>query len=151
MPPPKKKSIKKKSQRTHFLSVLTDRVHWPLYWMCERVVYLRVAFLHHIHTANVCEKFANCERIFFVWTQGGQRYEDKSTGNSKRHSFQCLSFCLPLMPLDNLYSVPIETSIIFSLSPPVDIWLRTLKHVANCSCLFVCWPLSFWILSPIYL
>ena len=55
-----------------FLSVLTDRVHWPsvivrvtpLYWMCERVVYLHVAFLHHIHAANVCEKCVNCERIF---------------------------------------------------------------------------------------
>ena len=28
-------------------------------------MYLRVAFLHHIHAANVCEKFVNCERIFF--------------------------------------------------------------------------------------
>ena len=27
-------------------------------------MYLRVAFLHHIHAANVCEKFVNCERIF---------------------------------------------------------------------------------------
>ena len=59
-----------KSQRTHFLSVLT--VHWPsamvrvtpLYWMCGRVVYLGVAFLHHIHAANVCEKFVNCESFF---------------------------------------------------------------------------------------
>ena len=47
-------------------------MHWPsaiirvtpLYWMCGRVVYLRVAFLHHIHATNVCEKFVNCERIF---------------------------------------------------------------------------------------
>ena len=68
----KKKKSCAKSQRTHFLSVLTDRVHWPsaivrvtpLYWMCRRVVYLRVAFLHHIHAANVCEKFVNCEQIF---------------------------------------------------------------------------------------
>ena len=42
--------------------VLTDRVHQPLatvrvallYWMCGRVVYLRVAFLRHI--ARVCEE-----------------------------------------------------------------------------------------------
>ena len=27
-------------------------------------MYLRVAFLNHIHAANVCEKFVNCERIF---------------------------------------------------------------------------------------
>ena len=27
--------------------------------MCGRVVYLCVAFLHHIHAANVCEKFVN--------------------------------------------------------------------------------------------
>ena len=59
-------------QRAHFLSVLTDRVHWPsaivrvtpFYWMCGRVVYLCFGFLHHIHAANVCEKFVNCERIF---------------------------------------------------------------------------------------
>ena len=27
-------------------------------------MYLRDVFLHHIHAANVCEKFVNCERIF---------------------------------------------------------------------------------------
>ena len=27
-------------------------------------MYLRVAFLHHIHAANVCEKFVNFEKIF---------------------------------------------------------------------------------------
>ena len=27
-------------------------------------MYLRVAFLHYIHAANVCEKFVNFERIF---------------------------------------------------------------------------------------
>ena len=54
----------------HFLSVLTDRVHQPLttvrvvplYQMCGRVAYLRVAVLPHI--AKVCEKFMNFERIF---------------------------------------------------------------------------------------
>ena len=59
-----------KSRRMHFLSVLTDRVHWPLaivrvtplYRMCERVAYLHVAFLLRI--AKVCEKFVNSERIF---------------------------------------------------------------------------------------
>ena len=72
----KRKEKSAKSQRTHFLSVLTDRVHWPsaivrvmpLYWMCKRVVYLHVAFLHHIHAANVCGKFVNCERIFCMNT-----------------------------------------------------------------------------------
>ena len=29
-------------------------------------MYLRVAFLHHIPAANVCEKFVNCERIFCI-------------------------------------------------------------------------------------
>ena len=59
-----------KSQKTHLLSVLTDRVCWPsaivrvtpLYWMCGRVAYLCVAFPHHI--AKVCEKFVNFKRIF---------------------------------------------------------------------------------------
>ena len=70
----KKQNKKKhcaKSWRMHFLSVLTARVHWPLavvrvtplYWMCGRVAYLHVAFLHCI--AKVCEKFVNFERIFF--------------------------------------------------------------------------------------
>ena len=65
-----KKNCRAKSERTHFLSVLTDRVHWPsaivrvtpLYRMCERVAYLHVAFLLRI--AKVCEKFVNSERIF---------------------------------------------------------------------------------------
>ena len=59
-----------KSQRTHFLSVLTDGVCrplaivgvTPLYWMCGRVAYLCVAFLHHI--AEVFEKFMNFNRFF---------------------------------------------------------------------------------------
>ena len=54
----------------HFLSVLTDRVHWPsatlrvapLYRMCGRVAYLCVAFPCHI--AKVCEKFVNFKKIF---------------------------------------------------------------------------------------
>ena len=43
-----------KSQRTHFLSVLTDRVHRPSvrdaphYSMCRRVAYLCIAFPRHI-------------------------------------------------------------------------------------------------------
>ena len=68
------------SQRNHFLSVLTDRVRWPpatvrvapLPWMCGRVAYLPVAFLHHIAgivpsfcvSEKVCEKRVNFERIF---------------------------------------------------------------------------------------
>ena len=32
----------------------------PFYWMCGRVVYLCVAFLHHY----MLQKFVNCERIF---------------------------------------------------------------------------------------
>ena len=56
--------------RTHFLSVLTDRVHWPsapvrvapLYQMCGRVAYLHIAF--PCHSAKVCEKFVNFEWIF---------------------------------------------------------------------------------------
>ena len=59
-----------KSKRTHFLSILTDRVHrpsatarvMPLYQMCRRVAYLRVAFLHH--TAKAREKFVNFESNF---------------------------------------------------------------------------------------
>ena len=59
-----------KSERPHLLSVLTDRVCQPsatvrvapLYWMCGRVAYLHVAF--PCHTAKVCEKFVNFERIF---------------------------------------------------------------------------------------
>ena len=59
-----------KSERMHFLSVLTDRVRQPLatarvaplYWMCGRVAYLHVAFPCHI--AKVCERFVNFERIF---------------------------------------------------------------------------------------
>ena len=59
-----------KSQRMHFLSVLTDRVRQlsatvrvaPLYQMCGSVVYIRVAFPRH--SAKVCEKFVNFERIF---------------------------------------------------------------------------------------
>ena len=54
----------------HFLSVLTDRVRQlsatvrvaPLYQMCGSVVYIRVAFPRH--SAKVCEKFVNFERIF---------------------------------------------------------------------------------------
>ena len=54
----------------HFLLVLTDRVHrpsaivrvTPLYGMCGRVAYLRVAFLQHI--AKACEKFVNFEKDF---------------------------------------------------------------------------------------
>ena len=86
-----------KSQRTHFLSVLTDRVHWPsaivrvtpLYWLCGRVVYLCVALLHHIHAANVCEKCVNCERIFCMnpvyslWA----RHDSHSVGFSCELSF----------------------------------------------------------------
>ena len=68
----KLKWLCKITKSTHSYQFLTDRVHWPsvivrvtpLYWMCERVVYLHVAFLHHIHAANVCEKCVNCERIF---------------------------------------------------------------------------------------
>ena len=59
-----------KSERTHFLSVLTDRVCQPsatvrvapLYWMCGRVAYLHVAFPCHV--AKVCEEFVNFEKIF---------------------------------------------------------------------------------------
>ena len=77
---------------------MTDRVHWPsaivrvtpLYWLCGRLVYLRVAFLHHyIHAANVCEKFVNCERIFCMnpvyslWA----RHDSQSVGFSCELSF----------------------------------------------------------------
>ena len=56
-----KNSCHVKSERTLFLSVLTDKVCQPkvrvrvapLYWMCGRVVYLHVAFPCHI--AKVCE------------------------------------------------------------------------------------------------
>ena len=55
---------------TENATFLTDRVHQPLatervvplYQMCGRVAYLRVAFLPHI--AKVCEKFVNFEWIF---------------------------------------------------------------------------------------
>ena len=57
-----KLNITAKSPRTHFLSVLTDRVCWPLaivrvtplYWMCGRVAYF----------SKVWEKFVNFKRIF---------------------------------------------------------------------------------------
>ena len=52
----KNKICHAKSQRLHFLSVLTDRMHWPsatlrvapLYRMCRSVAYLCVAFPCHI-------------------------------------------------------------------------------------------------------
>ena len=62
----KKKNSCAKSQRIHFQSFLTDRVHQPsailrvapLYWMCRRVAYFPCQI------AKVCEKFVNFERIF---------------------------------------------------------------------------------------
>ena len=106
---------------------VTDRVHWPsaivrvtpLYWMCERVVYLRVAFLHHydhIHTANVCEKFVNCERICLYEPRVGNDMRTKAQETPKDTVFNaCRSVC-PSGLWITFIPFPIETSIIFSLS-----------------------------------
>ena len=71
-------------------------MHWPpaivrvtpLYWMCGRVVYLCVAFLHHIHAAKVCELWKD----FFVWTLF-----------YNMHSSLCLQFCTSIHKIKSHY------------------------------------------------
>ena len=80
------KDCRAKSQRMHFLTVLANRVRWPLatvrvaplYQVCGRVAYLCVAFPCQI--AKVCDKFVNFERIFlyepcFKIRRNGRRYQ----------------------------------------------------------------------------